>query len=65
MTRNFQTLGITSPALKTLINGCLQIWNLIMAVSASLLVDKVGRRPLFLISNAGMLLSAFYSAGMC
>lgn len=51
----FKTLGITSPGMKTLINGVLQIWNLIMALGAAMFVDRVGRRTLFVISNAGML----------
>ncbi|KDN48792.1 hypothetical protein RSAG8_02779, partial [Rhizoctonia solani AG-8 WAC10335] len=51
----FKTLGITSPGMKTLINAILQIWNLIMALGGAMLVDRVGRRTLFVISNAGML----------
>ncbi|CAE6465696.1 unnamed protein product [Rhizoctonia solani] len=51
----FKTLGITSPGMKTLINAILQIWNLIMALGGAMLVDRVGRRTLFVVSNAGML----------
>ncbi|CAE6536276.1 unnamed protein product [Rhizoctonia solani] len=51
----FKTLGITSPGMKTLINAVLQIWNLIMALGAAMFVDRVGRRTLFVVSNAGML----------
>ncbi|CAE6472985.1 unnamed protein product [Rhizoctonia solani] len=51
----FGTLGITSPGMKTLINAVLQIWNLIMALSAAMFVDRVGRRTMFVVSNAGML----------
>ncbi|KAB5596153.1 Lactose permease [Ceratobasidium theobromae] len=51
----FKTLGITRPEMKTLINGILQIWNLIMALGAAMFVDRLGRRTLFVISNAGML----------
>ncbi|CAE6478061.1 unnamed protein product [Rhizoctonia solani] len=50
----FKTLGITSPGMKTLINAILQIWNLIMALVGAMLVDRVGRRTLFVVSNAGM-----------
>lgn len=39
-----------------LINGILQIWNLIWALLASFLVDRVGRRVLFLTSGVGMLI---------
>ncbi|CCO29585.1 Lactose permease [Rhizoctonia solani AG-1 IB] len=48
-------MSITSPGMKTLINAILQIWNLIMALSAAMFVDRVGRRTMFVISNAGML----------
>ncbi|KAH8118062.1 general substrate transporter [Phellopilus nigrolimitatus] len=39
------------------INGGLQVWNLFCALSAALLVDRLGRRTLFLISNSGMLIT--------
>lgn len=42
---------------QNLINGCLQIFNLITAVGACFLVEKVGRRKLFLISTSGMLVT--------
>ncbi|KAI0062526.1 hexose transporter [Artomyces pyxidatus] len=50
-------IGITNATDQLLINGILQIWNLFWAVGASLLVDRVGRRPLFLTSCSGMLAS--------
>ncbi|KAF9267757.1 general substrate transporter [Marasmius fiardii PR-910] len=50
-------VGITSTEAKAAINGGLQIFNLIVAYTASLLVDWVGRRPLFIISNSGMLIA--------
>jgi hypothetical protein len=52
-----KTAGITSVTNQTLINGCLQIWNLIIAVSAAFFVDRAGRRLLFMISCTGMLIS--------
>lgn len=40
-----------------MINGLLQVFNFIAAGSAALLVDRLGRRTLFLWSAAGMLIS--------
>ncbi|KZP23825.1 general substrate transporter [Athelia psychrophila] len=48
-------IGFKGTNTKTAINGSLQIWNLIFAMTGTFLVDKVGRRPLFLISTIGML----------
>lgn len=48
------TVGITSVTDQTLINGCLQIWNLLWAVTSAFLVDRVGRRKIFLTSTVGM-----------
>ncbi|KAH9037798.1 general substrate transporter [Lactarius pseudohatsudake] len=42
---------------KGIVNGCLQTWNLVAALSGALLVNRVGRRTLFIVSNAGMLMS--------
>ena len=42
---------------QTLLNGFLNLWNLIMAVGAALLVDRLGRRKLFIISTSIMLFS--------
>ena len=66
-------VGIEDGGTIGLINGALQIWNFFVAISAlfamtcfslltislaaALLVDKIGRRPLFLTSNAGMLVT--------
>lgn len=36
-----------------------QIWNLAAAVTGALLIDKLGRRTLFLISNTGMFLGHY------
>ena len=52
----FETIGITDPTTKLLINGILQIWNLAWAVTAAGLVERIGRRILFISSCAGMLL---------
>ncbi|KAF4976380.1 hypothetical protein FZEAL_6941 [Fusarium zealandicum] len=59
-----QTVGITSVTDQTLISGCLQIWNLILAVGAAACVDRFGRRPLFLLSSVGMLASFIIISGL-
>jgi hypothetical protein len=50
-------VGITNPAQQAGINGGLSIWNLFVATTAAQFVDRLGRRPLFLISGVGMLFS--------
>ncbi|KAJ8586123.1 general substrate transporter [Rhizopogon salebrosus TDB-379] len=51
----FTAIGITDPTTQLLINGCLNIFNFIIAMTAGLCCDRVGRRPLFLTSCAGMI----------
>ncbi|KAF5381387.1 hypothetical protein D9615_008322 [Tricholomella constricta] len=51
----FNGIGITNPTTQLLINGLLQIWNLGWALLASSMVDRIGRRILFLSSAIGML----------
>ena len=48
-------IGITDSTIQLLINGILAIWNLFWALLASSLVNKLGRRLLFLTSAIGML----------
>ncbi|KZT61892.1 hexose transporter [Calocera cornea HHB12733] len=48
-------IGITNGTIQNLINGILQIWNLAIALIASSVVDRAGRRTLFLLSNCGTL----------
>lgn len=50
-------VGVTRTETKAAINGGLQIFNFLVAASAAMLVDWVGRRTLFIISNAGMLVT--------
>jgi MFS family permease len=57
LTLILDTIGITSVTEQTLINGFLQLWNLIMSIVGACLVDRVGRRALFLASTTIMLLS--------
>ncbi|OCH94384.1 general substrate transporter [Obba rivulosa] len=49
-------VGINNPGTKAAINGGLQVWNLFAAMTGALLVDRLGRRTLFIISNVGMLI---------
>ncbi|RQM06891.1 hypothetical protein DH86_00000036 [Scytalidium sp. 3C] len=48
-------IGITNSTTQLLINGILQICNMIVATGVCFFVDKVGRRVLFLIATTGML----------
>jgi sugar porter (SP) family MFS transporter len=57
LTLVLDTVGVTDPDTQTLINGILQIFNFGAAVSAAFLVDRLGRRTLFIWSGAGMLVS--------
>ncbi|KAK1966649.1 hexose transporter [Colletotrichum sublineola] len=57
LTLVLNTVGITDTFTQTLINGLLQIFNFGAALSAAFLVDRLGRRTLFLWSGAGMLAS--------
>ncbi|KAH0435767.1 lactose permease [Colletotrichum camelliae] len=56
LTLVLNTVGITATKDQALINGLLQVFNWIAAVFAgAMMVDRIGRRKLFLISTAGML----------
>ncbi|KAH8108793.1 hexose transporter [Phellopilus nigrolimitatus] len=52
----FDAIGIVDPTTQLLINGILQIWNLIVSVTSSMLVERVGRRLLFMTSCVGMII---------
>ncbi|WYZ40914.1 hypothetical protein EsH8_IV_001255 [Colletotrichum jinshuiense] len=56
LTLVLNTVGITETKDQALINGLLQVFNWIAAVFAgAMMVDRIGRRKLFLISTSGML----------
>lgn len=48
-------IGITNSTTQLLINGILQIVNMVVATGMCFFVDRLGRRLLFLVSTAGML----------
>lgn len=52
-----ETLGVTSSLQRSGLNGGLQVWNAIFAVIGALLTERLGRRPLWLLSAIGMLIS--------
>ncbi|KAJ5379847.1 uncharacterized protein N7496_002275 [Penicillium cataractarum] len=58
------SLGITSTREQLTILTCLHVWNLIIATSASVFIDKAGRRPLWLSATAGQLLSLVAVMGL-
>lgn len=55
LTLVLDNIGLTNGNTQLVINGCLQILNLIVAVSQCFVVDRFGRRTLFLVSTTGML----------
>jgi len=50
-----ESVGVTSSSDQALVNGGLQIWSFLVAIGFSFLVDKAGRRRLFLTAGLGML----------
>jgi len=51
------SIGVTDPDTQFKINGSLTIMSLIISVSCAFLIDRVGRRPLFITATAGMLIT--------
>ncbi|PTU18052.1 hypothetical protein P175DRAFT_0511511 [Aspergillus ochraceoroseus IBT 24754] len=58
------SVGITSVTQQTMVNGFLQIWNLILAIVGAQFVDFAGRRMLFIISTVTMLISYILITGL-
>ncbi|KAK2051850.1 MFS general substrate transporter [Colletotrichum caudatum] len=52
-----ESVGITSVTDQTLISACLQVRNLVWSIAASVCVDRVGRKVLFMTSGVIMLIS--------
>ncbi|KJX92120.1 hexose transporter like protein [Zymoseptoria brevis] len=51
------SIGITGSRNQSLINGGLQIWSFLVALGFAFMVDRMGRRKLFLIAGVGMLIA--------
>jgi hypothetical protein len=58
-----KSVGVTSSLNITAINLGLAVWNLILAQTAALNVEKFGRRPLLLISTSGLIFSYCFVMG--
>jgi MFS family permease len=54
MTDVLKGAGVEDPKLQLEINGILNIINFITALFMCFMIDKFGRRPLFLFATAGM-----------
>ncbi|KGO78267.1 Major facilitator superfamily domain, general substrate transporter [Penicillium italicum] len=51
------SIGVTKVRDQTLISACLQMWDLVFAAIGSVLIDRLGRRPLFLSAAVIMFVS--------
>lgn len=54
LSKVLNSIDVTDPKTQLIINGGLQIWGLLSAILFATLVDKAGRRRLFLVGMAGM-----------
>lgn len=52
-----KSIGITDSVTQAGINLAIQIWNALLAAGGALAAERYGRRPLWLISACGMLVS--------
>ncbi|KIX05709.1 uncharacterized protein Z518_03681 [Rhinocladiella mackenziei CBS 650.93] len=52
-----RSIGITNSKTQLIINACLSVWSFLTACGAAMLVDKAGRRRLYLTGMGGMGLS--------
>ncbi|KAL0939192.1 sugar transporter [Colletotrichum truncatum] len=58
------SVGVESVTDQTLIQACLNVWNLLWAIAAATNVDRLGRRFLFLTSASVMLVSFIIVTGL-
>ena len=63
LTDVLKAIGITSETIQTLYNGILALFNFAIAVVAAFMVDKIGRRTLFLTVSTSYLYMAPGRAG--
>jgi len=59
-----ETIGVKNVSDILIIAACLQMWNLLVSVSAAFNVDNLGRRKLFLASAAIMTVSFIVITGL-
>lgn len=55
LTLILNSVGYTAESTQTLINALLTLWGLVWGIAFSLIVNRFGRRTLFLTSTAGLL----------
>lgn len=60
----YETIGILESYDQLLINIFQSLWQIAVSIFASLLVDRLGRRTLFLASNVGMLVTYVIWTGL-
>ncbi|GAA5998046.1 uncharacterized protein JCM10292_002285 [Rhodotorula paludigena] len=58
------TVGVTDPIITTGINAGIAMWNLVLAGVGASLVERVGRRKLWITSTAGMLVCYIFLTGL-
>jgi len=51
------SLNVTGTNQQTGINGGMQIWNFLVSIAGALLADRIGRRPLWMLSLVAMICS--------
>ncbi|KAJ6079601.1 hypothetical protein N7467_009354 [Penicillium canescens] len=54
LSKVLKTINVTNPRTQLIINACLAVWSFLTATVAATLVDRAGRRRLFLWGMGGM-----------
>ncbi|KAK7179854.1 hypothetical protein DPSP01_004595 [Paraphaeosphaeria sporulosa] len=55
-----ESVGVTSAVSQAAINVGLQVWNALLAAAGAVAAERYGRRPLWMISACGMLVSFIF-----